>query len=201
MEDTLVGFYKIENKINNKVYIGASVNVENRLKNHQSLLKCNKHPNKTMQNDYNVIKKKGDNPPFSYSVLEEGINIRKTDEIESYYISFYNSVENGYNKPNASPYGKSDKRKVRLNTKKITDKKEPWSIKMCRKNSKFSTSFISEYLEISQDFYTDIERENDFPDIILLLKFSEIVDVPDSFISCSIKGKEKETFDFKQKNK
>lgn len=59
------GVYLIENKTQNKYYVGSSVDIEKRLSNHFSLLKNNKHNIKEMQKDYN----NGDK--FNGSVLKD----------------------------------------------------------------------------------------------------------------------------------
>ena len=56
-EYNVSGIYCIRNKVNNKEYIGSSVNVFNRLKNHSWALRYNKHKNKILQlsfNKYNI---------------------------------------------------------------------------------------------------------------------------------------------------
>jgi hypothetical protein len=47
------GVYKIINKIDNKFYIGSSIDIEQRWYKHKSLLRNNKHPNKHLQNAWN----------------------------------------------------------------------------------------------------------------------------------------------------
>lgn len=46
------GIYCIKNLTNNKVYIGSSINIYNRLTEHFSRLKKNRHPNKQLQSDF-----------------------------------------------------------------------------------------------------------------------------------------------------
>ena len=48
------GIYKITNTITNKVYIGSSVNVISRIRQHENALKTNKHVNKHLQNSFNM---------------------------------------------------------------------------------------------------------------------------------------------------
>lgn len=47
------GIYCIKNKINNKVYIGKAINVENRFKNHIKNLNNNSHKNKHLIASWN----------------------------------------------------------------------------------------------------------------------------------------------------
>lgn len=48
-----VGIYQIHNLINNKIYIGSSTDVKQRLRWHKSKLRLNKHNNIHLQNAYN----------------------------------------------------------------------------------------------------------------------------------------------------
>lgn len=88
------GIYKIENKINGKVYVGQSVDVYRRLKKHIWEMKSN---NSVL---YKALQKYG-TENFTYELIEE-CEIEKLDEREMYYISKYNSYvgsknSNGYN--------------------------------------------------------------------------------------------------------
>lgn len=47
------GVYKITNILNNKIYIGSSINIKSRWSKHISDLDRNKHPNKHLQHSYN----------------------------------------------------------------------------------------------------------------------------------------------------
>ena len=87
-----MGFiYKIQNDINDKVYIGqTSLTVQHRFKEH-----CKKSRLEEMKTIplYNAMRKYGENHFF----VEE---IEETDDLfnrEKYWIKFYNSYENGYN--------------------------------------------------------------------------------------------------------
>lgn len=88
------GIYKIENKVNGKIYIGQSVDVYRRLKKHLWEIENN---NSVL---YKAFKKYGiDN--FTYELVEE-CDIDILDEREIFYIQKYNSYvgaenSNGYN--------------------------------------------------------------------------------------------------------
>lgn len=90
-----IGIYKIENKINGKIYIGQSINIKARLRSHI----CSAY-NQNKKNDYDLvihkaIRKYGaDN--FSYEIIEECPK-EKLNEREEYWIVYYDSYYNGYN--------------------------------------------------------------------------------------------------------
>lgn len=98
------GLYKIENKVNGKVYIGESINIEQRWNTHLESLKANKHHSYKLQKDWNEFGK--DN--FIFEVLIRVENYKNVMIIktlclikEEEFIIKYNSIENGYNiKPN-----------------------------------------------------------------------------------------------------
>ena len=88
------GIYQIKNKINGKIYIGSSINVERRFKEHKKLLSHNKHPNKHLQLSW---KKYGESN-FTFILLEE-VLVESLLTKEQYYIDSYQSYNNdiGYN--------------------------------------------------------------------------------------------------------
>lgn len=65
MENLNCGIYKIENKINQKLYIGSAKNLSNRKSKHFSDLKKNNHDNKRLQNSYNKYGEKN----FKFEIL------------------------------------------------------------------------------------------------------------------------------------
>lgn len=83
------GIYKIENKLNGRIYIGQSVNIENRWREHK---RGKQSPNMVISR---AIKKHGSNS-FMFDIIEicskEELNMK-----EIYWISFYNSYKIGYN--------------------------------------------------------------------------------------------------------
>lgn len=93
----VVGIYKIQNLINNKVYIGSSTSILNRFAKHKQLLLNNKHFNKHLQSSFNTY---GINN-FSFEILEKFENIDKDliRDREEYNILFFKSNNNnfGYN--------------------------------------------------------------------------------------------------------
>lgn len=84
----MVGIYKITNKINNKSYIGQSVNIETRWLKHK-----NDSHNIELKNDIQKLGLQN----FTFEVLEE-CNTNDLDSREKYWISYYDTHQNGYNK-------------------------------------------------------------------------------------------------------
>lgn len=78
----MIGIYAIKNKLNNKIYIGQSINIENRWYGHKTSLRHNKHGNKHLQNSWN---KYGEDN-FDFIVLEECLE-DELNEKEVYWIS------------------------------------------------------------------------------------------------------------------
>ncbi|MBC5667289.1 GIY-YIG nuclease family protein [Eubacterium sp. BX4] len=88
----MTGIYCIENIINNKKYIGQSVNIEDRWRHHINELKRNEHDNKYLQRSYN---KYGlDN--FKFYILEQ-CNQKDLDDKEIYWITKLDTYKNGFN--------------------------------------------------------------------------------------------------------
>lgn len=77
----MIGIYYIKCLVNRRVYIGSSLNIEERINKHLSLLKHDKHVNSYLQNSYNKYGKSS----FSIGVID----ICKEDELlkrEQFYI-------------------------------------------------------------------------------------------------------------------
>ena len=88
------GIYKITNKINGKVYIGQSVDIERRWKEHRQR-PFNSNSKQYESPLYRAIRKHGlDN--FTFQVVEEGLPSELNDK-ETYWINYYDSYSNGYN--------------------------------------------------------------------------------------------------------
>ena len=84
----MTGIYKIENKINGKIYIGQSIHIQRRWMEH-----CKPSTHSVISN---AIKKYG-KENFSFEVLEE-CSVEELNEKELYYIHKYNSIiPKGYN--------------------------------------------------------------------------------------------------------
>lgn len=90
--DALCGVYKIVNNINQKIYIGQSINIKARWKDHINSLNRGDSKCTLLQRAWNKYGQ--DN--FSFEILElctEDV----LDDVEIKYIDLYDSCRNGYN--------------------------------------------------------------------------------------------------------
>jgi group I intron endonuclease len=89
------GIYFIRNTINNKIYIGRSININSRLSNHRYQLRKNQHTNKHLQRSFN---KYGEQNFRFFKALEA--SPERLPAIETLYINFLqtNLPTRGYNK-------------------------------------------------------------------------------------------------------
>ena len=85
----MIGIYKITNNINGKIYIGQSNNIQRRFSEHQTKGSISRIP-------VDIAIQKYGKENFSFEVLEEcpveELNIKETK-----WITYFNSIENGYN--------------------------------------------------------------------------------------------------------
>lgn len=91
----MIGIYKFTCKLNNKSYIGQSINIETRYKGH-----FNNHTNKNLK-DYNTkfyraLRKYGFEN-FQFDIIEIVENKDLLNNREIYWIKYYDSFFNGYN--------------------------------------------------------------------------------------------------------
>ena len=92
--DIKCGIYKITNKLNNKVYIGCSKNIQHRWIAHKSESVLENNP----QYNYSIHKafRKYGIDNFSFEIIELTEEKDLFDK-EKYWIKFYDSYNNGYN--------------------------------------------------------------------------------------------------------
>lgn len=85
----MMGIYKITNNLNGKIYIGQSIDIARRWEDHLMRRSgCNSLIGK-------AIKKYGQGA-FSFEVIEECLQ-DELDELEQYWIEYYDSYNKGYN--------------------------------------------------------------------------------------------------------
>ncbi len=99
----MIGIYKITNKVNDKCYIGESMNIEDRWQQHKKDLEDGAHHSYKLQEDYNTYGM--DN--FSFEILKEidsifNVQLQKMLLLvyEHRYINKFDSIQNGYNLEN-----------------------------------------------------------------------------------------------------
>lgn len=88
--------YQIKNKVNNKIYIGSTTNLERRWENHVYQLKNNTHHSIKLQKAWN---KYGEDN-FEFSIIEEFNSDNEDDKYikEQYYLDLYEPhTDKGYN--------------------------------------------------------------------------------------------------------
>ena len=108
--DSLCGVYKITNNVNGKVYIGQSVSIQTRWKEHRNSLRRGDSRCTLLQRAWN----KHGEENFSFEILELCTE-DMLDEVEIMYINMYDSCNNGYNIESG---GNSNKR-LSENTKEL----------------------------------------------------------------------------------
>ena len=88
----MIGIYKIENKINGKIYVGQSIHITKRWSQHKNNYLSSTHQSAL----YEAFKKYGlDN--FTFSIIEE-CDLTELDNKEIFWITKLNTlVPNGYN--------------------------------------------------------------------------------------------------------
>lgn len=123
--------YKIQNKINNKVYIGQTTRTLNERKR-EHISKGN--------NGYffiqKAIKKYGEDN-FEWSVICNCNDRKELNKMEKYYIKEYDSYRNGYNMTlggdgHKSPHSEETKNKIRGNKNFLGKKHSPETIERIR---------------------------------------------------------------------
>lgn len=84
--------YKVKNKINNKVYIGQTINTLDKRKS-QHYGKINSNVN----NHFINALVKYDRIDFDWTIIRYCDSKDSLDAFEKYYISYYDSIKSGYN--------------------------------------------------------------------------------------------------------
>ena len=135
----MIGIYKIENINNNKIYIGQSLDIKRRIRQHlckkDTLIDC-------------LIQKLGVEN-FVFSVVEE-CEVDLLNEREKYWIDYYNSYENGYNRTRGGK-GSPDNF-IKLST---ADVKEIYELLI---NSNLSQKQIAKLYNVGQDTISEINH-------------------------------------------
>lgn len=97
--------YKIENKINHKIYIGLTNNIIRRRCRHFGDLRRGTHDNHFLQKEYNIYGFEN----FDFTIEFSGdCTEKEIGEKEKYYIKKYDSYRNGYNQNEGGNFGASN---------------------------------------------------------------------------------------------
>ena len=102
MTSKITGIYKIENKINNKKYIGQSKNILRRWQHHRHYLNKNQHENPYLQNEWNKYSENN----FTFEIIHK-CNETELNQWEEYYINKYDTFcdrSKGYNLQSGGDY-------------------------------------------------------------------------------------------------
>jgi len=89
------GIYAIINKLNNKIYVGSTINFKKRWNKHKTELRHRKHHSKHLENAWHLHGEEN----FEFKILEEVTDLKNLVVKEQKYINLYNSFDenNGYN--------------------------------------------------------------------------------------------------------
>ena len=125
------GIYRIKNIITNDCYVGSSINIEKRWREHQRALKRNKHRNPKLQNAYN----KYGVDSFKYEIFEicpvEFLLEREQERLDSGAFSYNICMVAG----NTAGRKASDETKAKLSAAKKGEKhSDETKAKICASN-------------------------------------------------------------------
>lgn len=124
-----IGIYKYENKLNGKVYIGQSINIETRYTQH--LYDSNNLATRNGTGVDFAIKRYGIEN-FDFQIIEE-CPAEKLDEREVYWIAYYDSYHNGYNRtPGGSSLRGEDHPRAILTEEQVWEIRELYGSKVKR---------------------------------------------------------------------
>lgn len=149
----ICGIYKITNILNNKCYIGQSIDCIYRLIKHKSKLNVNKHYNLYLQRAYNKYGK--DNFTFEIIFL---CNIQDLDGHEQHFINHLKTLDNkfGYNSQSGGSFTKQYSDESRLKMSNSHKGHIPWNkgikgmIKLKKSSMKGKKHTIEARLKISE---------------------------------------------------
>lgn len=141
----MIGIYKITNIINNNVYVGQSVDINRRWRQHRKSFESLLGNRKLIQE----VKQYG-RENFIFEVIEE-CPMEQLDILEKYYISIFDSYFNGLNMTTGGQFGNHG------NSIKISNE-ELIEIYDLLINSKVSQKQIATDFNIGQDTVSEINN-------------------------------------------
>lgn len=126
------GIYKIENKVNHKVYIGQTHNFGKRWRDHLNALNGNYHNNKHLQNAWNKYSPMA----FTFSIIEECKEDMGKHEI--FWIKEYKAINDnyGYNVSIGGNAPMAGRRHTKLSKDKMSKSH------MCKKTKRNTSGYV-----------------------------------------------------------
>lgn len=159
--NNISGIYSISNTIDNRIYIGSTVSLYVRNRQHYNKLKNNKHDNIHLQG---FVNKYGINN-LIFNIVEIIEDKEKLLTKEQYFIDKYNTYKNGFNLSKDAKYstlGKkcSDytKRKISENNKRSKLNYDESILIKKMLNSGFRVKDISEYFKVTSEVISQINN-------------------------------------------
>ena len=151
-----IGIYKIENKINGKVYIGQSVNIRKRFIEHRYRAYDKKDEKTYDLYLYAAIRKYG-KENFSFTIIEE-CKAEELNNREMYWIDYYksNQKEHGYNLTDGGDSKYT--RDMTADTNVSIKKQKIAQIKELLINTDISIQEIAQQFDVTTATITNINR-------------------------------------------
>jgi len=152
------GIYLIENKVNNKKYVGSSIDIPVRIMKHKYSLRKNYHPNDYLQNSYNKYGE--DNFVFTVLILCDEVELVDN---ENFYITKFNSndLTVGYNLATVNEFRRNNY------NEEVKIKNSKHNLKVNNNYIKFKSINLTTYKEmVFDDLVTAANylKKNDYSD-------------------------------------
>ena len=143
----MIGIYKITNKVNGKVYIGQSTNIQERWNRHKKNMKNGTNKLYQAMRFYGIEN-------FIFTIIEE-CSKEQLNEREIYWILQYNSYKEGYNSTLGGSYSEQQKKLSEQDANRI---------KQLLLNTEISQEEIAIQYNIDQSLISRINTGRDWYD-------------------------------------